>query len=116
MVRHKILGQELKIQMLQIQAHQKRGYLEALQTSTAKKIVKVVEALERVDENGKEDPDFETVKEILNELLEKKDSLRSYDRSVMWNYWGYVYFQKKDFRMLCRHIEIFLLNLNQQFH
>ena len=47
----------------------------ALQTSTAKKIVKVVEALERVDENGKEDPDFVTVKEILNELLVKRDSL-----------------------------------------
>ena len=67
----------------------------ALQTSTAKKIVKVVEALERVDENGKEDPDFVTVKEILNELLEKRDSLRSYDRSVMWNYWGYVYFSEE---------------------
>ena len=67
----------------------------ALQTSTAKKIVKVVEALERVDENGKEDPDFFTVKEILNELLEKRDSLRSYDRSVMWNYWGYVYFSEE---------------------
>ena len=47
----------------------------ALQTSTAKKIVKVVEALERVDENGKEDPDFVTVKEILNELLQNKESL-----------------------------------------
>ena len=69
----------------------------ALQTSTAKKIVKVVEALERVDENGKEDPDFETVKEILNELLQKKDNLRSYDRSVMWNYWGYVYFSEERF-------------------
>ena len=34
----------------------------ALQTSTAKKIVKVVEALERVDEEGKEYPEFETVK------------------------------------------------------
>ena len=67
----------------------------ALQTSTAKKIVKVVEALERVDENGKEDPDFFTVKEILNELLEKRDSLRSYDRSVMWNYWGYLYFSEE---------------------
>ena len=63
----------------------------ALQTSTAKKIVKVVEALERVDEEGKEDPDYLTVKEILNDLLEKGDSLRSYDRSVMWSYWAYLY-------------------------
>jgi tetratricopeptide (TPR) repeat protein len=67
----------------------------ALQTSTAKKIVKVVEALERVDEEGKEDPDFETVKEVLNELLEKKENLRSYDRSVMWNYYGYIYFTEE---------------------
>ena len=67
----------------------------ALQTSTAKKIVKVVEALERVDEEGKEDPDFETVKEILNELLQKQENLRSYDRSVMWNYWGYIYFTEE---------------------
>ena len=69
----------------------------ALQTSTAKKIVKVVEALERVDEEGKEDPDFETVKEVLNELLDKKDSLRSYDRSVMWNYWGYIYYSEENY-------------------
>ena len=67
----------------------------ALQTSTAKKIVKVVEALERVDEEGKEDPDYETVKEILNELLQKQENLRSYDRSVMWNYWGYIYFSEE---------------------
>ena len=69
----------------------------ALQTSTAKKIVKVVEALERVDDEGKEDPDLETVKEVLNELLDKKDSLRSYDRSVMWNYWGYIYFSEENY-------------------
>ena len=67
----------------------------ALQTSTAKKIIKVVEALERVNEEGKEDPDFDTVKEILNELLEKKENLRSYDRSVMWNYYGYLYFSEE---------------------
>ena len=44
----------------------------ALQTSTAKKVVKVVEALERVDEEGKEDPDYLTVREILSDLLEKE--------------------------------------------
>ena len=67
----------------------------ALQTSTAKKIVKIGEAIDRVDENGKEDPDMVTVKEILNELLQNKDSLKSYDRSVMWNYWGYIYFTEE---------------------
>ena len=69
----------------------------ALQTSTAKKVVKVVEALERVDEEGKEDPDYLTVKEILNDLLEKGDSLRSYDRSVMWNYWAYLYMIEENY-------------------
>ena len=69
----------------------------ALQTSTAKKIVKIGEAIDRVDENGKEDPDMVTVKEILNELLQNKDSLKSYDRSVMWNYWGYVYYSEENY-------------------
>ena len=69
----------------------------ALQTSTAKKVVKVVEALERVDEEGKEDPDYLTVREILNDLLEKEDSLRSYDRSVMWNYWAYLYMIEENY-------------------
>ena len=69
----------------------------ALQTSTAKKIVKVVEALERVDEDGKENPDYLTVKEILNDLLEKQDSLRSYDRSVMWNYWAYLFMMEENY-------------------
>ena len=69
----------------------------ALQTSTAKKVVKVVEALERVDEEGKEDPDYLTVREILSDLLEKEDSLRSYDRSVMWNYWAYLYMIEENY-------------------
>ena len=77
----------------------KKKYRKArvLQTSTAKKITKVVEALERVNEEGKEDPDWVTVRVILNELLANKDELKSYDRSVMWNYWGYVYFSDEDY-------------------
>jgi len=81
------------------QASQKNKYRKArvLQASTAKKITKVVEALERQDEEGKDDPDLITVKEILNELLTNKDNLKSYDRSVMWNYWGYVYFSEEKY-------------------
>ena len=45
----------------------------ALQTSTAKKMAKVHEALEEVDENGESAPDYETVKNILTELLSKKN-------------------------------------------
>ena len=64
----------------------------ALQTSTAKKMAKVYEALEEVDEKGEPAPDMETVITILTELRNKKDELKSYDRSVMWNAWAYVYF------------------------
>ena len=35
---------------------------------------------------------METVLEILNELRDDQANLKSYDRSVMWNSWGYVYF------------------------
>ena len=64
----------------------------ALQTSTAKKMAKVYEALEVVDEKGEPAPDMEIVLEILTALRDDQDNLKSYDRSVMWNTWGYVYF------------------------
>ena len=64
----------------------------ALQTSTAKKMAKVYEAIEIVDEKGEPAPDMETVKSILTELLNNRENLKSYDRSVMWNAWAYVYF------------------------
>jgi tetratricopeptide (TPR) repeat protein len=64
----------------------------ALQSSTAKKMAKVYEALEVVDDKGEPAPDMETVVEILTELRNDQENLKSYDRSVMWNSWGYVYF------------------------
>ena len=64
----------------------------ALQASTAKKMAKVYEALEVVDEKGEPDPDMETVLSILNELKRDMANLKSYDRSVMWNAWAFVYF------------------------
>ena len=64
----------------------------ALSTKTAKKMAKVYEALEVVDEKGEPAPDMVTVIEILTELRDNQDSLKSYDRSVVWNSWGYVYF------------------------
>ena len=63
----------------------------ALQTSTAKKMAKVYEALEEVDDAGEPKPDMETVLRVLTELRNNKDELKSYDRSVMWNAWAYVY-------------------------
>lgn len=69
----------------------------ALQTSTAKKMAKVYEAIEIVDEKGEPAPDMETVKSILTELLNNRENLKSYDRSVMWNAWAYVYMEEKKY-------------------
>ena len=64
----------------------------ALQAGTAKKMAKVYEALEVVDDKGEPDPDMETVLSILNDLRRDMANLKSYDRSVMWNAWAFVYF------------------------
>ena len=64
----------------------------ALQSKTAKQMAKVYEALEEVDDKGEPAPDMELVVEILTELRNDQDNLKSYDRSVVWNSWGYVYF------------------------
>jgi tetratricopeptide (TPR) repeat protein len=64
----------------------------ALSAKVAKKVTKFVDALELVDEKGEEAPDMETANEILTELKNDSANLKSYDRSVMWNSWGYVYF------------------------
>jgi tetratricopeptide (TPR) repeat protein len=64
----------------------------ALQTKTAKKMAKVYEAFEVVDDKGEPAPDTATAIEILTELRNDQDNLKSYDRSVMWNAWGYIYF------------------------
>ena len=82
-----------------------------LQSSTAKQVVKVVEALERQKivkvpdpenkgkfiEKEEDDPDWVTAKLILTELLNNRAEMKSYDRSVMWNYWGYLYFNEEDY-------------------
>ena len=77
----------------------KRKYKKAraLQSSTAKKMAKVYEALEEVDEKGEPAPDMETVVSILTDLKNNRDELKSYDRSVMWNAWAYVYFSDGDY-------------------
>ena len=90
-----------------------RTYKKArvLQNSTAKKVVKIVEALERQKivkipdpenkgkfiEKEEDDPDWATARSILTELLNNRAEMKSYDRSVMWNYWGYLYFSDEDY-------------------
>ena len=91
----------------------KKTYKKArvLTNSTAKQVIKVVEALERQKvikvpdpenkgkfiEKEEDDPDMAEAKKILTELLDKKDELKSYDRSVLWNYWGYIYFSEENY-------------------
>tara|TARA_B100000927_G_scaffold289841_1_gene287269 strand:- start:94 stop:1575 length:1482 start_codon:yes stop_codon:yes gene_type:complete len=92
---------------------EKRTYRKArvLTSKTAKKVVKIVEALERQKtvkvpdpenkgkfiEKQEDDPDWNEAKRILTELLNDRYNLKSYDRSVMWNYWGYIYFSEEDY-------------------
>ena len=98
-----------------------RTYKKArvLMPSTAKKIVKIVEALERQKtikvpdplnegkfiDKEEDDPDFAEAKLILTELLNRGDELKSYDRSIMWNYWGYIYFSAEDYDNAMRSYE-----------
>ena len=81
-------------------AEKKQTYKKArvLTSKTAKKVVKVVEALERQKtvrvpdpdnegqfiEKEEDDPDWVEARRILTELLNIRDELKSYDRSVMW--------------------------------
>ena len=94
-------------------AEKKQTYKKArvLTSKTAKKVVKVVEALERQKtvrvpdpdnegqfiEKEEDDPDWAEARRILTELLNNRAELKSYDRSVMWNYWGYIYFSDEDY-------------------
>jgi len=98
-----------------------RTYKKArvLMPSTAKKIVKIVEALERQKtitapdplnkgkfiEKEEDDPDFAEAKRLLTELQNRGDELKSYDRSIMWNYWGYIYFSAEDYDNAMRSYE-----------
>ncbi|MEK9649995.1 MAG: tetratricopeptide repeat protein [Gammaproteobacteria bacterium] len=79
-----------------------------LSSNAAKIISKVVEALERVDEEGKENPNFIEAKRLLTEMEAKKDTFKSYDRSVMYNYWGYLYFNDENYDKAMRSYELLL--------
>ena len=70
----------------------------ALQSKTAKKMAKVYEALEEVDEMGEPAPDMETAVSILTELKSNFGNMKSYDRSVVWNALGYAYYATADIK------------------
>ena len=62
----------------------------SLTPKTAKKMIKVYEALEEVDESGEPAPDMEVVNSILADLKSNFEGMKSYDRSVVWNALGFV--------------------------
>ena len=64
----------------------------ALTSSTAKKMSKVYEALEKLDDNNEPTANMVTAISILTELRNNQFNLSSYDRAVIWNAWAYVYF------------------------
>ena len=97
-----VVSFEMLAQSANAKSEQKIKYKKAraLQSSTAKKMAKVYEALERInEETGKEDPDYETAKEILGELRDNAENLKSYDRSVVWNSWGYLYIVEEEVQL-----------------
>ena len=64
-------------------------------------------------EKEEDDPDWVTAKSILTELLNNRAEMKSYDRSVMWNYWGYIYFSEI-LQKHCIALESFLNSLKLQ--
>ncbi|MEL0115940.1 MAG: tetratricopeptide repeat protein [Gammaproteobacteria bacterium] len=67
-----------------------------LSSKVGKKMQDVYAAFEVLDEKGEPAPDMTTAIEILTELRDQ-DNLKSYDKSVIWNAWGYVYFSDGKF-------------------
>ncbi|MGA1762123.1 MAG: tetratricopeptide repeat protein [Gammaproteobacteria bacterium] len=95
---------------IEAQSRTKGDYKKArvLSTKAAKIITQVVEALERVDDEGKENPDIAQAKRLLTEMERDKDNFKSYDRSIMYNYWGYLYFNDEDYDKAMRSYELLL--------
>jgi tetratricopeptide (TPR) repeat protein len=95
---------------IEAQSRTKGDYKKArvLSTKAAKIITQVVEALERVDDEGKENPDLAQAKRLLTEMERDKDNFKSYDRSIMYNYWGYLYFNDEDYDKAMRSYELLL--------
>ena len=98
------------IPQVEAQSNSKGNYKKArvLSSKAAKIITQVVEALERLDDEGKEDPDFAEAKRLLTDMELNKDTFKSYDRSVMYNYWGYLHFNDEDYDKAMRSYELLL--------
>ena len=71
--------------------------LIALDDKAAKKIEDVYTALLLKDESGESAPDNETALRILTELRINSSNLKSFERSAMWEAWGYLYYINNDY-------------------
>ena len=71
--------------------------LIALDDKAAKKIEDVYTALLLKDESGESAPDNETALRILTELRINSSNLKSFERSAMWEAWGYLYYINDDY-------------------
>lgn len=67
-----------------------------LQKATSKKIAKFYDAIGAKDSRGLASPNIGQAIEILKDIEKSKDSLKSYDRSILWNSWAYIYFVEKN--------------------
>jgi hypothetical protein len=94
---------------VEAQSKTKGNYKKArvLSSKAAKIITQVVEALERLDDEGKEDPDFAEAKRLLTDMELNKDTFKSYDRSVI--------LMMKTMIRQCAHMSYFSMNLRLPF-
>ena len=67
-----------------------------LEDLTSKKMAKFYDAIGVKDSRGLASPNIGLAIEILKDIEKSKDSLKSYDRSILWNSWAYIYFVEKN--------------------
>ena len=68
-----------------------------LEDLTSKKIAKYYDAIMAKDAKGLTSPNISLAREVLNDIEKSKDSLKSYDRSILWSSWAYIYFVEKNY-------------------
>ena len=67
-----------------------------LEDLTSKKMAKFYDAIEAKDSRRLASPNIGLAIEILKDIEKSKDNLKSYDRSILWSSWAYIYFVEKN--------------------
>ena len=68
-----------------------------LEDLTSKKMAKFYDAIGAKDSRGLASPNIGLAIEILKDIEKSKDNLKSYDRSILWSSWAYIYFVEKNY-------------------